>query len=94
MCFLLANSYGQNAPKNYYSNKVEEFILEKKLDSARYFLDSISEISYKNALNKFIKKEKLTYQEYYTFIARLGNRQSVKIYKDFRFYQSRDKRTF
>ena len=49
--FLLVSSYGQNVPKNHYSNKVEEFILEKKIDSARYFLDSISERSYKNTLN-------------------------------------------
>jgi len=79
--FLLVSSYGQNVPKNHYSNKVEEFILEKKIDSARYFLDSISERSYKNTLNRFIKKENLTYKEYYTFIARLGNRQSVKYKK-------------
>lgn len=81
VCFLIANSYGQNVPKDYYSHKVEEFVLEKKIDSARYFLDSISETSYKNTLNRFIKKENLSYKEYYTFISRLGNRQSVKYKK-------------
>ncbi|WP_439128718.1 sensor histidine kinase [Polaribacter sp.] len=79
--FVVVNSYGQNAPNNNYTHKVEEFILEKKIDSALYFLDSITEISYKNRLNKFFKKENLTYQDYYAFISRLGNRQSVKYTK-------------
>ncbi len=81
VCFLVVNSYGQNSSKKKYSNLVEEFILEKKLDSASYYLDSIIEVSYKNTLNKFIKKENLSYKEYYSFIAKLGNRQSVKYKK-------------
>lgn len=75
--FLTLYGHGQKMPKKKYSNKVEEFILEKKLDSAKYYLDSITNITSKTTLHKFLKKGNLSYHDYYTFISRLGNRQSI-----------------
>lgn len=81
VCFLVVNSYGQKTPKKNYSNIVEEFILEKKLDSANYYLDSVINSPLKITLQKFITNKSLSYKEYYSFIAKLGNRQSVKYEK-------------
>lgn len=85
---FINNLQGQEKNKNYYSNKVEEFILEKKLDFASYFLDSIANQSYKKSLSKFVAGSKITYAEYYTLISRLGNRQSIKYNKISNFINS------
>lgn len=76
--FFVINIFGQKASKKNYSHKIEEFILNKKIDSANYYLDSItSSDSYKKILSKFINNKKISYKEYYVFTSRLGNRQSI-----------------
>ncbi len=83
--FLVMNAYSQNTQTNYYSNKIEEFILKKKIDSATYYLDSVREISKKELLSKLIVNKNLTYKEYYFFISKLSNNQSVN-YKEISNY--------
>lgn len=58
--------------------KVEDFILHKKLDSAKHYLAKLEQDSYYNILEKLAKKQELTYREYYIFTSKLSNRQSVK----------------
>ncbi|APZ46002.1 hypothetical protein BW723_06705 [Polaribacter reichenbachii] len=58
--------------------KVEDFILHKKLDSAKHYLAKLEQDSYYNILEKLVKKQELTYREYYIFTSKLSNRQSVK----------------
>ncbi|WP_298767255.1 sensor histidine kinase [uncultured Polaribacter sp.] len=57
--------------------KVEQYILQDKLDSASYFLNSLDVSPQKKLLNKLIAKEKLTYADYYLFILKLTKRQNV-----------------
>ncbi len=64
-----------------YTHKVEEFILEEKLDSAQYYLKNLEENSYYLSLEKLIQKKELTYKEYYVFTSKLSNRQSVDYQK-------------
>lgn len=64
-----------------YVHKTEEFILNNQLDSAQYFFKEIKKGSYKNILGKLIKKQRLTYDEYYRFTSYLSNRRSVKYKK-------------
>ncbi|ARV15470.1 sensor histidine kinase [Polaribacter sp. SA4-12] len=77
--FLIAfNSFGQKEPAINATHKVEAFILEKKLDSANYYLKSVKDESYKDILQKIIDKKEVSSKEYYIFTSRLGNRQSIK----------------
>ena len=70
--------FAQATSKNTsYIYKTEEFILYNKLDSANYYLKNIKESSYKGVLAKLIKKEELTYLEYYEYTSKIGNRKSV-----------------
>ena len=77
--FLLAfNSFAQKDSIINITHKIEEFILEEKLDSANYYLKAVNDEFYKNILQKLIRKDEVTTDEYYIFASRLGNRQSVK----------------
>ncbi len=79
LSFLFSiNFFSQSSSKVNFTYKVEEYILEKKLDSASLYLDSIKENKYKNTLVKLVNKRAVTNNEYYVFISRLGNRQSIK----------------
>ena len=79
LSFLFSiNFFSQSSSKINYTFKVEEYVLEKKLDSANYYLDSITKSNYKNTLVKLVNGKKLSYNEYYVYTSRLGNRQSIK----------------
>ena len=72
------NSFGQKPTSINYSHKVEEFILEEKLDSAGFYINNIKDVFYKGILQKLVEKKELSNKEYYVFISRLGNRHSIK----------------
>lgn len=62
-------------------HKVEEFIIKNQLDSASYFLNNLENSSGKVLLKKLIKKENLTYRDYYLFISSLEKRENVDYLK-------------
>ena len=61
LSFLFSiNFFSQSSSKVNFTYKVEEYILEKKLDSASLYLDSIKENKYKNTLVKLVNKRAVT----------------------------------
>ncbi|MGJ8745466.1 sensor histidine kinase [Polaribacter sp.] len=81
--FLVFTSYAQKTASTaaIEIHKIEEFIIENKLDSAKYYLKDIKEDAYKKILGKIAKKEAVSYADYYQFIAKIGDRQSVEYKK-------------
>ena len=73
---------GQNTLTNLtVKHKVEDFILHKKLDSAKYYLKILEKDDYYTVLNKLVNNKELTYKEYYRYTSNLSNRQSVDYQK-------------
>lgn len=58
-------------------HKAEECIITNKLDSATYFLNKLENTSDTSFLKRLIKKENLTYADYYQFTANLAKRENV-----------------
>jgi two-component sensor histidine kinase len=84
--FLFFDSFGQTDTINInYTNKTEELILNNKIDSAKYYLNKVEKGAYKNVLNRIIKKEEVSYKEYYQFTSYLGNRPVVNYEKVSRY---------
>ena len=75
--FVTMCIYGQSKDDNVsFINKIEDYILSKKLDSASFYLS-------KKPLNLYLKsldrmtKGKPNYKDYYDFISNLGNRSDI-----------------
>ncbi|WP_445748701.1 sensor histidine kinase [Polaribacter sp.] len=58
--------------------KVEDYLLNKKNDSAKIYLNQLEKSNYKIILEKIISKKELTYKEYQKLFSSLGNRTSTK----------------
>ncbi len=61
-----------------YTQKVEDYILYDKLDSARIFIKNIKNKHYKTLLTSIINKDEVSYSDYYEFTSSLSNRPSIK----------------
>ncbi|MCG1034877.1 sensor histidine kinase [Polaribacter sargassicola] len=57
--------------------KVELFILEKKLDSANFYIKSAKKDSYTEILQNIIDEKNLSYKDYLDFIFKSGSKSSV-----------------
>ncbi|WP_299015660.1 histidine kinase dimerization/phosphoacceptor domain -containing protein [uncultured Polaribacter sp.] len=75
--FVLLSSLHFFSQTNLDYSKVEQYILNNKLDSASYFLNTLKDSPQKELLNNLITTEKLTYADYYLFISNLTKRQGV-----------------
>ncbi|TMM32460.1 sensor histidine kinase [Polaribacter aestuariivivens] len=62
-------------------HKIEELILDKKLDSASIYLNKVSENNYTALLEKIVNGKSLSYAEQYKFFTQVSNRQSVRFEK-------------
>ncbi|WP_435416472.1 sensor histidine kinase [Polaribacter aestuariivivens] len=62
-------------------HKIEELILDKKLDSASIYLNKVSENNYTTLLEKIVNGKSLSYAEQYKFFTQVSNRQSVRFEK-------------
>ncbi|WP_405564309.1 sensor histidine kinase [Polaribacter sp. Asnod6-C07] len=67
----------QNNQQTELTQKVEIFILEKKLDSASLLLNQLNKNSYTTILNKIKNKELVSYAEYNQFLKSVSTRQVV-----------------
>ena len=59
------------------TQKVEVFILERKLDSAAFFLNRLKKNSYTTILGKIRNRELVSYVDYDLFLKTVSNRQSI-----------------
>ncbi|QOD60135.1 sensor histidine kinase [Polaribacter haliotis] len=83
MLFLVITTFSQEkkSSEKFKIYKVEEFILDKSLDSAKTYLKTFSENEYSKILQKIIDKEAISYLQQYEFFKRVSNRQTVKFEK-------------
>jgi two-component sensor histidine kinase len=56
--------------------KVEAFIVENKLDSAKYYLNTMQDTVHAKLLKKLVYKNQLTYKDFYRFITNLSKRDT------------------
>jgi two-component sensor histidine kinase len=78
LLLIAFNSFGQKELTINLTHKIEEFILDEKLDSADYYIKTVEDKIYKVILEKIINRKEVSYKESYLFTSRLSNRQSVK----------------
>lgn len=80
--FFFYSIYGQQElSQEKIKNNIEDFILQKKIDSANYYLTLLKKSDYKLILEKIVSKNKLNYQEQYKIISSLSDRPSVNYAK-------------
>lgn len=84
--FTITSSYSQDnigsILANNNTNKIENFILTKELDSASYYISQQTPTSYLVILNRISKNNSPTYLDYHDYISSLENRSEI-LYKDF-----------
>jgi two-component sensor histidine kinase len=78
LLLLAFNSFGQKEPTINVTHKIEEFILDEKLDSANYYIKAVEDTLYKDILERIIHGKEVSSKESYIFLSRLSNRQSIK----------------
>ncbi|WP_334056118.1 sensor histidine kinase [Polaribacter sp. P097] len=57
--------------------KIENFIIEEKLDSAVFYLNKLKDGKDKVFLKKMILKDEISYKDYYQFISNLAKRENL-----------------
>jgi two-component sensor histidine kinase len=67
--FCFQNNFGQT-PLTH----LENCILNQKQDSAIYYLKKVKTSDYKNSLERIVTAKKPSYNDYYVFISKVGNR--------------------
>ncbi|NCT10195.1 MAG: sensor histidine kinase [Flavobacteriia bacterium] len=80
LLFFYISFFGQQQElsQEKIKNNVENFLLQKEIDSAKIFLNQLEESDYKKILEKITSKKELTYQEQYQLFSSLSNRTSIK----------------
>lgn len=63
--------------QNYFEQKVEEFIITKQQDSALIYLSKVSEDIYVKVLARVAKGENVSYDDYYTFLSKVTNKNKL-----------------
>ncbi len=61
--------------------KAEEFILNREVDSASFYLNQLEENTYTKLLRKLNNKALVSYKEYDEFLSVVSNKQSIKYIK-------------
>lgn len=73
----LYSAQSEKKSRNYIYES-EKFIIQKKKDSAAFFLRKAPKNNYSLILKKINENQKVTYKEYDTFLNRISNRQTIK----------------
>jgi two-component sensor histidine kinase len=75
--FICTTFFSQSHPQKNIIDKIERFIIEDNIDSAKHYLSKVEDTDYKKVLQKIINKEKVTYTSYQSFFANASNNYTL-----------------